>query len=222
MVVHAPDQAQIRKEIETYSDAVRANTIACSTSFCLLCGEPSEHFKRHEARPRKFRIIVDQLVLIVFCLVIRWKCICCGKTFTQQPPFALPHKRYTTPTLQHYCEAYLSDPDMTYRGLFCPNFVGYAETDQQLAHSSVHRWLSSFGRMTDALSRAQDLILQKNPDSTVCRDAAGLTIPARKYRSPARKTILERCLRLFFVNAVFLKTFGRPIFPSFATRSAFT
>ena len=222
MVVLAPDQAQIKKEIETYSDAVRTNKIACSAAFCLKCGEPSEHFKRHEARPRKFRIIIDQLVLIVLCLVIRWKCSRCGKTFTQQPPFAFPHKRFTLPTLQHYCEAYLSDPAMTYRGLFCPNFVGYAETDQQLAHSSVHRWFTTFGQMAYTLSRAQDLILQKNPDSTVCRDAAGLTIPARKYRSTARKTILERCLRLFFVNDVFLKTFGRPIFPISATRSSFT
>lgn len=111
---------------------------------------------------------------------------------------------------------------MSYRGLFRPEFVGYEETEQQLAHSSVHRWFCTFGQMPDALSRAQDLILQKNPDSTVCRDAAGLTIPARKYRSPARKTILERCLRLFFVNAAFLKTFGRPISPAFETRAGFT
>lgn len=222
MATFAPDQSQAKEKIEAYSDAVRKNAIDCSTPFCDSCGEPPEHFKRHEARPRKFRIIVDQLVLIVLCLVIRWKCVSCGKTFTQQPPFALPHKRYTAPTLKHYCEAYLSDPDMSYRGLFFPDAVGYEETEQHLAHSSVHRWFGAFGNMPDALSRAQGLILQKNPDSTVCRDAAGLTIPAQKYRSPARKTILAHCLHIFFVNDIYLKTFGRPIFPSFATRAGFT
>jgi len=111
---------------------------------------------------------------------------------------------------------------MTYRGLLCPDAVGYEGTEQQLSHASVHRWVSTFGQLAGVLSRSQDLILQKNPDSTVCRDAAGLTIPAQKYRSPARKTILERGLRLFFVNAIYLLTFGRPIFPSFATRTGFT
>jgi len=111
---------------------------------------------------------------------------------------------------------------MTYRGLFRPNFVGYADTERQLAHSSVHRWIGALGNMPGVLSRTQGLILQKNPDSTVCRDAGGLTIPARKYRTPTRKILLERCQRLLFVNAVFLKTFGRSIFPTFATRAGFT
>jgi hypothetical protein len=111
---------------------------------------------------------------------------------------------------------------MTYRGLFLPNAVGYDETEQQLSHSSVHRWVSTFGQMPGLLSRSQDLILQKNPDSSVCRDAAGLTIPDRKHRSPDRKAVLESALRLLFVNVVFLKTFGRAIFPSFATRAGFT
>lgn len=222
MATFAPDQSQAKKEIEAYSDAVRKNQIPCTALSCHHCSEPSENFKRHEARPRKFRIIVEQLVVIVICLVIRFKCPACGITFTQQPPFALPHKRYPAPTLQHYCEAYLSDPAMTYRGLFLPDCVGYEENEQQLSHASVHRWVSTFGQMPDVLSRAQGLILQKNPDSSVCRDAAGLKIPARKHRSPERKTILERCLRLFFVNAVFLKTFGRSIFPSFGTRAGFT
>ena len=120
----APDQDQIKKEIETYSDAVRTNNIARSAAVCLMCGEPSEHFKRHEARPRKFRIIIDQLVLVVLCLVIRWKCTRCGKTFTQQPPFAFPHKRFTVPTLQHYCEAYLADPGNDLSGPLLPQFRG--------------------------------------------------------------------------------------------------
>lgn len=111
---------------------------------------------------------------------------------------------------------------MTYRGLFLPDAVGYDETEQQLSHASVHRWVSTFGQMPGLLSRSQDLILQKNPDSTVCRDAAGLTIPARKYRSQERKSCLESGLRLLFVNAVFLKTLGHSIFPSFATRAGFT
>lgn len=71
MPVLAPDQSQAIKEIETYSDAVRRNKITCTAPFCDLCGEPSERFKRHDARPRKFRIIVDLLVVVVVCWVMR-------------------------------------------------------------------------------------------------------------------------------------------------------
>ena len=71
MPVLAPDQSQAIKEIETYSGAVRRNKIACTALFCDLCGEPSERFKRHDARPRKFRIIVDLLVVVVVCWVMR-------------------------------------------------------------------------------------------------------------------------------------------------------
>ena len=71
MATFAPDQSQAIKEIETYSDAVRKNKIACTAPLCDLCGEPSENFKRHDARPRQFRIIVEQIVLIVVCWVMR-------------------------------------------------------------------------------------------------------------------------------------------------------
>ena len=71
MVVFAPDQSQAKKAIETYSDAVRRNEIACTALFCGLCGDPSERFKRHDARPRKFRIIIEQLVVVVVCWVMR-------------------------------------------------------------------------------------------------------------------------------------------------------
>jgi len=71
MPVLAPDQSQAIKEIETYSGAVRRNKIACTALFCDLCGEPSERFKRHDARPRKFRIIIEQLVVVVICWVMR-------------------------------------------------------------------------------------------------------------------------------------------------------
>ena len=85
----APDQAQIRIEIETYSDAVRANKIACSVAFCLLCGEPSEHFKRHEARPRKFRIIIADFLQLP-CKVsegyFRFLCPLCSEFITATNP----------------------------------------------------------------------------------------------------------------------------------------
>jgi len=71
MATLAPDQSQAKKEIEAYSDAVRRNQIVCTALFCDLCGEPSENFKRHDARPRKFRIIVEQLVVVVICWVMR-------------------------------------------------------------------------------------------------------------------------------------------------------
>jgi len=76
--------------------------------------------------------------------------------------------------------------------------------------------------MPNTLSGAQDLILQKNPDAKVCRDAAGHPLAAQKYRSAERKSFLERCLRLLFVDTLFQGTFGRSIFPRFATRAGFT
>lgn len=100
--------------------------------------------------------------------------------------------------------------------------AGYADSEQQLAHSSVHRWFGSFGGMTQAMARAQALILQKDPASTVCRDAPKLSVYPGKYRSRARKSLLERVIRLFFVNGVYCKMFYRSIFPTFATGPGFT
>lgn len=216
-----PNQFHYIEKAGKYSDAVRKNNIPCDREQCPSCQASGLTFKRHEARERKFRLIIDMLIEVVICLVIRWKCPVCGVTFTQYPDFALPHKRFILPTLIHYCTRYLADPDMTYRRLFIPDTVGYSESEKQLFHTSVHRWVPTFN-MPETLRAAQELILQKNPDSTVCRDGAGFTVCPRKYRSSERKALLERCFRLLLVEGVFKKTFGRSIFPRFATRSAFT
>ncbi len=159
---------------------------------------------------------------IAICLIIRWKCPSCKKTYTQLPDFGLPRKRFVLPVILHYASACLNGPDITYRSLFSPDFIGYPDSDTQLSHTSVHRWLATLGSMRNTLSGAQALILQKVPDATVCRDAAGLTVHVQKYRSEKRKGLLETCLRLFFVDGVFQKTFDRSIFPRFATRVGFT
>lgn len=196
--------------------------IPCTLPPCSVCDESPENFKRHEARERQFRFLIDQIVHIEPCLVIRWKCPLCIITFTQCPPFALPHKRYLLPTFLFYAHAYVTDPSATYRKLVDEKPLEYADNSgQELVHSSVHRWVGALGGMPDLLAHAQDLIMQKNPASSVARDAAGFSVSSRKYRSTERKNLLERAIQLFFVATVFRETFGKLIFPVFGTRSGF-
>jgi len=215
-----------RDEIESYTRDVLRNMIRCDLPSCPLCNSPSTSFRRHQARPRRFYILCDLLAQVVMCLVIRWKCPGCKKTFTQQPPFALPCKRYTRQIVLDYSGYYLEEEASTYRGTVqeegMPIF--HASTseedpinDRSLAHSTLYRWISTLSDFKEILRCAQDLVLQKNPASTVCRTLAALEIAPQKYVTAARKGVLKCCRQLIYLEAIFRATFHASIFPFFAT-----
>ena len=205
------------EQINEYTRMVVKGLVACILPACPGCGLEPHQFKRHDTRRRNFHVVVEQIVHVVVGLLIRWKCPGCGKTFTQYPDFALPYKRYTLPTIMDFCSKYTEDDGATYRKVVRGVQPGYSDSETQLEHSTVHRWLTCLSRLKTTLARAADLILQAAPCSSACRDAAGLSVPPAKYRSDARKSMLERCRRLFFFEAEYRATFGLSIFPKLAT-----
>jgi hypothetical protein len=216
-------------EIESYSNHVLRNMIRCELPSCAVCHTPPSLFTRHQARPRGFYILCDILVQVVLCLVIRWRCPGCKKTFTQQPPFALPCKRYVRETLLNFTGCYLEEETATYRKVVLEEGmpIFHASTsgegtidDRSLAHSTPYRWISALGGFKEILRCAQDLILQKNPASTVCRDLAAVNVSAQKYVKAGRESVLKRCRQILHLEAQFRTTFGASIFPFFATRCA--
>jgi transposase-like protein len=182
----------------------------------------SEYFKRHEARQRQFYVVIDQFVQVVIGLLIRWKCPGCNKTFTDYPEFALPYKRYTLPMIKAYSHHYVDDDVMTYRGLIDNLPVEYPDSEKQTDHSTVHRWISTLGDYSAIVRRAHDLIDQKDPGSTVCRESANLSVGPSKYRSYSRKQLLIHCRRLFKLENVYRRLFDVSIFPNLATNCGFS
>ncbi len=212
-----------RAEIEKYSDDVLRNKVRCQLPPCSACGTSPEGFRRHEARPRTFHILWETVVQTIRCLVIRWRCPGCRKSFTQQPPFAFPRKRYTRESILDLSARYVEDPAATYRATVSTDEgmeIFHASCDKSLAHSSPYRWISCLGGLREILRTAQDLILQKDPVSTVCRDLAAIEIPVRKYVKAARGSVLKRCRQILHLEGRFRKTFGASIFPLVATRCA--
>ena len=218
-----------RSDIVKYSLDVLRNKIRCGLPSCPVCNTQPALFRRHQARPRKFRILCDTLVQVVICLVIRWKCPGCNKTFTEQPPFALPFKRYTSDTILDRSGRYLEDETFTYRKTVLEEGLeifhastddGNTPVDKALSHTTPYRWIATLGGFRETLRRALDIILQKNPATEVCRDLASLTISPNKFVKAAREETLKRSRRLIHLEAIFRAVFQTSIFPFFATGCA--
>lgn len=217
-------------EIEKYRDDVLRNKVRCELPRCPVCESSQDLFTRHQARSRKFYILCEKLVQTVICLVIRWRCPGCRKTYTQQPPFAFPRKRYTRESILDFSACYVEDEAATYRTTVLddegmPIFHALSsEGDvpgyKGLAHSTPYRWITTLSGFKQILRAAQDLILQKDPASTVCRDLAAIEISNRKYVKAAREAVLKRCRQVLQLEARFRATFFTSIFPLFATRCA--
>ena len=190
---------------------------------CLCCGVDSALFKLHAFRERRFLVIVEMLIQAAFCTLVRFRCIGCGKTFTDYPDFAIPHKHYTRPTIMGFAGAYVESEKMTYeKALMTEDGVPeYPESGRTLSASTIHRWITSVGGLAKTRQKALALLLQKNPISSVCRDLAQVIIPIRKYKTPRRKTLLLDCFHLLIVQTLFKAAFQNSIFTKLAIGSGF-
>lgn len=211
-----------RQQIEEYDRKVRKNQIPCMLPCCVRCQAAADQFYRHEIRLRTFWIIENQLIIAVLCMVIRWKCKACKKTITAQPDFALPRKRYTLPTILSLCGAYVTEDRLTYRDVVIRHPFGHEKSDAMLSHTTVFRWTDTLGGYPEITGKALDLILQKDPVSSICRDISGLQIAPRKYRSSERKQTLKDCIRFLGIEIEYRGVFKKSIFPILATRTGFT
>ena len=98
---------------------------------------------------------------------------------------------------------------------------GYPQNDATLAPSTIHRWITTLGRLTQTSRTALILLLQENPVSSICRNLAQVVIPQRKYKTKKRKKQLINCRQLMIIKAFFQATFKTSIFTKLAIRHAF-
>lgn len=221
-IKHFFEDSATEKQIQEHTEKVRKGLVKCHLPRCWNCKTEPEAFSRHEARQRQFYVIIDDLVRMVLGLLIRWKCPGCGKTFTDYPDFAVPYKRYTVPTIKKYCGLYTEDHETSYRTIIINNAIGHLDSERQLNHSTIHRWITSFGSYNKIVRTAQDLYLQAKPESSICRELALLSIPSKKYRTEKRKGILQKCRQLLKIEIKFHSFFSVSIFPYLATQCGFS
>jgi hypothetical protein len=142
------------------------------------------------------------------------------------PSFALPHKRFVSQVLQEKARDYLGSEPSSYRGASQREGRPLVYDDRQdeplakaaaaLAPSTLWRWLSWVGNgLENTFRAARQLIREKEPRSTLHREA--WAVAPHRYRSEARRQVLERALEASAVQEIFQRLFGKAIFPNFAT-----
>jgi len=190
---------------------------------CPRCSVESQFFKIHAYRERRFLIIIEMLIKAAYCSLVRFKCPGCGKTFTNYPDFAIPHKHYTRPIIMGFSASYVESENMTYQQavMVDSSVPGYPQNDATLAPSTIHRWITTLGSFTQTCRTALILLLQENPVSSICRDLARLIIPQRKYKTNQRKKQLIGCRQLVIIEVFFQVTFKTSIFTKLAMHCAF-
>jgi len=213
------------KDIENYSKNVKKGKIVPTIPKCPVCNISSEEFKRHDVRERQFFIPVNQIIQIVFCLLVRWRCPACNKRIPQYPDFALPYKRYTLQTVMDFCATYVENDQSTYKSVILEDVIGYQEYPndyRQIDRSTLWRWVGTLGRLKNLSQTAHRLLLEFSPASFVSRHLATLAVPARKYASAVRKKLLMRCRKLLYLEAAYQHYFATSLFPNLATASGFS
>ena len=209
--------------IAAHTRTVEGGAVQCHLEACPKCGGRPDSFKYHATRKRHFRVIVDRLVQRVVSALTRWKCPLCGRTSTQYPGFALPHKRYVRQDVCGLAERYVSDDGVSYRrgvqvrGMaVCFDTGSHAIDDRVLWPSTLHRWVGFLGgNLKDTLQRAWRLIRARSPTCTVFREA--MCVPCWKYRSAQRREVLHTCGRLLRSEREYQALFDVSIFTHLAT-----
>jgi len=214
------------EDIKAYQEKVEKDKITSDhLPPCSRCSVDSEFFKIHAYRERRFLIIVEMLIKAAYCSLVRFICPGCGKTFTNYPDFAIPHKHYAQPTVTGFCASYVESDSMTYQqAVMVDNGTpGYPQSDEStLAPSTIHRWVTTLSRFTHTCRRALLLLLQENPLSSICRDLAQILILQRKFKTQHRKKQLIACRQLLVIEAVFKDVFKTSIFTKLATHCTFS
>ncbi len=208
------------KQILEYTKRARKGQVQCNLQPCQRC--KNNIFKQHATRERQFYVTSEDMLKVILGLLVRWKCLGCGKTVTDYPEFAVPYKRYIVPIIKKYSSLYTEDYLASYRKIIIQNCIGYPGSEQQLNHTTIHRWIKTFGSYGNIIRTAQDIYLQAKPQSSICRELTSLSVPSVKYRTQERKTLLQRCRQLLRIEVKFWSTFQASIFTKLATQCRFT
>jgi len=217
----------IVEQIGAHRQALLRGEVTCGVRRCPLChGDPGA-FSLHERRRRGFWVVVERVVEKVVSLLARWKCPLCRGTFTEYPAFARPHKRYVASEIEGRSRNYMADEDATYQKAardkamaVCHPIESTTGRESHLCASTVWRWVGFLGKLKEAVRRAVRWVRQRDCRSAFPRSA--YPVPARKYRSQARRQVLGRCLQLLALQDFLRRRFAVSIFPRSAIAASFT
>lgn len=80
----------VQEEVKTHTRRVKAGERVRYAQACPHCGAAEdEGFRLHDCRERKFRLVLGRCILLAISWILRWRCLRCGKRFTDYPPFRL-------------------------------------------------------------------------------------------------------------------------------------
>ena len=244
-VVSVVDASCVVEEIRAYRQDVTHGRVRPGWSQCPQCqcdSRDGEGFGRHDARDRWFWVVVGGLVERVRSLITRWKCAQCQGTSTLYPRFALPHKRYVLTEVWPRAQRYVQDDDLSYRQGVTTNAravfhdrgedqdITPESTEEDrvqepvpaLAHTTLHRWVTTLGQLPNTVRQAGEWIRQRQPGTRLFRELAQVRISPRKYRSEARHRVLQACRSLGLTEAGYTSIFGVSLFPHLATTCGWT
>ena len=197
-----PDQ--LPAEARRYKDRIEKDSARLPAKQCANCA--SRQFHRHQKRLRWFLPVVERIVRPIRCLLCRWRCVNCGTTLTHLPSLCVPFKRHLRSEIETRAQGYVETDPMSYRQAVQErgSAVVYddpiaeaesteaekeSETARELAPSTVHRWIGAIALRREQWQPAVRLARQVHQEARL----SSIMISAAKYRSRARKCVLETC-----------------------------
>jgi hypothetical protein len=80
----------IEEEVKAHTQRVEAGERVRYSPACPHCGTvDKDAFRLHDCRRRKFRLVLGRCIQVSLSWILRWRCLHCGKRFTDYPPFRL-------------------------------------------------------------------------------------------------------------------------------------
>jgi DNA-directed RNA polymerase subunit RPC12/RpoP len=78
----------LEQDVKTHTRRVESGERVRYGHACPQCGAREEKsFGLHDCRRRKFRLVIGQYIQVALSWILRWRCLRCGKRFTDYPPF---------------------------------------------------------------------------------------------------------------------------------------
>jgi DNA-directed RNA polymerase subunit RPC12/RpoP len=78
----------LEQDVKTHTKRVESGERVRYAQACPHCGAADEKpFRLYDCRRRKFRLAIEQCIQVALSWILRWRCLRCGKRFTDYPPF---------------------------------------------------------------------------------------------------------------------------------------